>query len=251
MELGGKKLVVKVDAKTKTVLDEYKADRRRKLRGRSPLQDETPDENDYIDEAMKHSDALAMERITATMEDYESDMNNYSGPVGKGDRSRSDSKDRKMSKTQEKLLKLSQGQGPGHEVSQDSGLMLDDVDIEEGKRDLITREIGKFREIMKKQEEEKEVERDGAESLRNESLVSEQLHLVETEIETGDGIETIGLALVRRPHPIVPRHIHGQGHEAENLVAAHHQEAVRIQIKYDRRAETVVDGHIPGIEKGS
>ena len=34
-----------------------------------------------------------------------------------------DSKDRKMSKTQEKLLKLSQGQGPGHEVSQDSGLV--------------------------------------------------------------------------------------------------------------------------------
>ena len=27
--------------------------------------------------------------------------------------------------------------------------MLDDIDIEEGKRDLITREIGKFREIMK------------------------------------------------------------------------------------------------------
>jgi hypothetical protein len=27
--------------------------------------------------------------------------------------------------------------------------MLDDVDIEEGKRDLITREIGKFRESMK------------------------------------------------------------------------------------------------------
>lgn len=88
--------------------------------------------------------------------------------------------------------------------------------------------------------------RDGAESLRNENLVSEQLHLVETEIETEGGIETIGLALARRPHPIVPRHIHGQGHEAENLVAARHQEAVLIQIKYDRRAGTVVDGHIPG-----
>jgi len=87
--------------------------------------------------------------------------------------------------------------------------------------------------------------------LRNENLVSEQLHLVETEIETEGGIETIGLALARRPHPIVPRHIHGQGHEAENLVAARHQEAVLIQIKYDRRAGTVVDGHIPGIEKGS
>jgi len=88
--------------------------------------------------------------------------------------------------------------------------------------------------------------RDGAESLRNGSLASEQQHLVGTEIETEGGIETIGLALVRRPHPIVPRHIHDQDQEAENLVAARRQEAVRIQIKYDRRAETVVDGHIPG-----
>jgi hypothetical protein len=67
----------------------FAADRRRKLLGRSPLQDETPDEDDYIDEAMKHSDKVAMDRILATMEDYESDMNNYSGPLGKGDRSRS------------------------------------------------------------------------------------------------------------------------------------------------------------------
>lgn len=34
-------------------------------------------------------------------------------------------------------------------------LNLDDVEIEESKRILITREIGKFREVMKKQEEEK------------------------------------------------------------------------------------------------
>ncbi|KAJ9588357.1 hypothetical protein L9F63_018283, partial [Diploptera punctata] len=152
MDLGGKKLVVKVDAKTKTVLDEYKAERRRKLRGRSPLQDEAADEDDYMDEAMKQSDKLATERIAATMEDYESDMNNYSGQANK-DRTRADSKDRKISKTQEKLMKLSQGQGQGQETTQnDAGLMLDDVDIEEGKRDLITREIGKFREIMKSDE---------------------------------------------------------------------------------------------------
>jgi hypothetical protein len=67
----------------------FVAERRRTLRGRSPLQDETPDEDDYMDEAMKHTDKVAMERIVATMEDYESDMNNYSGPLGKGDRSRS------------------------------------------------------------------------------------------------------------------------------------------------------------------
>jgi hypothetical protein len=35
-----------------------------------------------------------------------------------------ESKDRKMSKTQEKLLKLSQGQGQGHDVPQgDAGLV--------------------------------------------------------------------------------------------------------------------------------
>lgn len=79
--------------------------------------------------------------------------------------------------------------------------------------------------------------------MRNER---ERLHLVETEIETEGGIGTIGLGLVRRPRPTVLHHIHGPGHEAENLVAAHHQEAVHTQIKYDRRAEIVVDGHIPG-----
>ena len=88
--------------------------------------------------------------------------------------------------------------------------------------------------------------RDGAESLRNESLVSEQLHLVETEIGTEGGIGTIGLALVRHQHPIVLHHIHGPGHGAENLVAANHREAVHIQIKYDRREETVLGGRIPG-----
>lgn len=67
----------------------FAAERRRKLLGRSPLQDETPDEDDYMDEAMKQSDKAATDRIVATMEDYESDMNNYSGPLGKGDRSRS------------------------------------------------------------------------------------------------------------------------------------------------------------------
>jgi hypothetical protein len=34
-----------------------------------------------------------------------------------------DSKDRKMSKTQEKLLKLTHGQGQGHDGSQDAGLV--------------------------------------------------------------------------------------------------------------------------------
>jgi hypothetical protein len=39
----------------------------------------------------------------------------------------SESKDRKMSKTQEKLLKLSQGQGQGNDATQDAGLVSGDV----------------------------------------------------------------------------------------------------------------------------
>ncbi|CAG2053352.1 unnamed protein product [Timema podura] len=178
MQVGDKQLVVKVDAKTKTILDEYKAERRRKLKGRSPLQDETPDEEDYMDDMMKHTDKMAIDRIMLTMEDYESDMTNFSN-----------SEDRKISRTQEKLIKLSQAQGeqqdpppsdasvekppPVHPieirtpispsstaelnatsalanyVTEAGFIVLEDVDIEEGKRDLITREIGKFREIMK------------------------------------------------------------------------------------------------------
>ena len=56
-ELGGKRLVARVDAKTKTVLDEYK-EKRKKLRGRSPLQDEKADDEDYMDDAMKESDKV-------------------------------------------------------------------------------------------------------------------------------------------------------------------------------------------------
>jgi hypothetical protein len=93
--------------------------------------------------------------------------------------------------------------------------------------------------------------RDGEESSRSESLVIEQLHLVETEIgiEGETGTETIGRALAHHPHPIVPHHVHGRGHEAENSVAAHHQKAVHIQIRYVPREETVPEDHIPGTNK--
>jgi len=83
--------------------------------------------------------------------------------------------------------------------------------------------------------------------------VSELLYLVETEIETegetGTGTGTIGHALAHRPHPIVPHHVHGRGHGAENSVAAHHQEAVHIQIRYVARAGTGPEDHIPGTNK--
>ncbi|KAF4523934.1 hypothetical protein B566_EDAN011188 [Ephemera danica] len=148
LDLGGKRLVVKVDAKTKVVLDEFKDDRRRKLGtygqkggGGSPLQDEKPDEEDnmdYMDDDMKGADQSAMDRISAVIQDYEPDMKNYNPPNVE--------KERKV-KTQEKLMKL--GSGLDGNTGGDLTPNFDDGEMEEGKRDLITREIGKFREIMK------------------------------------------------------------------------------------------------------
>lgn len=141
MEIGNKKLVVKVDAKTQTELDKYKAEKREKGSSGSPLQDEAADEDDYLSEDMRQFDRQAIERIKAIIHDFEPDLNNASH--GSKERSR---KDQKISRTQEKLLKLSRDGGADDgELS----LNLDDADIEEGKRDLITREIGKFRETMK------------------------------------------------------------------------------------------------------
>jgi hypothetical protein len=88
--------------------------------------------------------------------------------------------------------------------------------------------------------------RDGEESSKSGSLVSERLLLVETGIETEGGIETTGHVLVRPPHPIVPRRVRGQDHEPGNLVAVSPQKAVHFLIRYDQRAETAQEDHIPG-----
>lgn len=92
--VGEKRLVAKVDAKTKTVLDEYKgstsllllllhsksnmllAERRKREKGSSPLQDE-PEEEEPLDEETQALDAVAVERIKQILTDYEEEMNNF------------------------------------------------------------------------------------------------------------------------------------------------------------------------------
>jgi len=138
MEIGGKKLVAKVDAKTQSVLDEYKAEKRKKIRGRSPLQDEPEEPDDYIDDEMRKTDEAAHERIRTILEDYASDMKNYSAT--NENEKRRPVTDRLTLLTQASEASVRDADGP---------IDLDDANIEEGKRDLITREIGKFREIMK------------------------------------------------------------------------------------------------------
>lgn len=58
---------------------EILAEKRKKIRGRSPLQDEPEEPDDYIDEEMRKTDEGALERIRIIVEDYAQDMKNYSG----------------------------------------------------------------------------------------------------------------------------------------------------------------------------
>lgn len=91
--VGDKRLVAKVDAKTKTVLDEYKgswliilnklrfylywilAERRKKEKGSSPLQDEP--EEEVLDEETVALDAVAMDRIKQIIVEFQDEMNNF------------------------------------------------------------------------------------------------------------------------------------------------------------------------------
>ncbi len=135
MMVGDKKLVVKVDSKTKDVLDEYKRQRRKKMTGKSPTpeEQEKATEEDYIDEAMKGEDRVANERIGAILTDHSKDMMNYIPHE---------------TRRREKFFRDREETGP-----KDS---LDDVEMDDGRREMIHKEIDRFRETMKKREAEKE-----------------------------------------------------------------------------------------------
>ncbi|RXG73203.1 RNA-binding protein 25 [Armadillidium vulgare] len=159
-EIATNRLVVKADSKTTEVLDDYKEKRKKAQNGNessSPLQDEKKDDEEedplaYMDDAMKAEDRNCIERIVLILSDHKKDIVNYIPP-----QSKQDVRDKRMNKVQEKLVALSSG---ADIASIPSTLNLDDMDdVEEGKRELISREITMFRETMKKQEEEKERER--------------------------------------------------------------------------------------------
>ncbi|KAK4324029.1 hypothetical protein Pmani_005316 [Petrolisthes manimaculis] len=145
-EIAEKKLVVKADAKTKEVLDDYKEKRKKaKQNGdSSPLQDEVTEESDdsYLDEDMKQEDLMALRRINDILSDHKKDIMNYVPPPNKNDM-----REKRMSKVQEKLVALSSGADIANIPTTTN---LDDMeDVEEGKKELITREITQFREQMK------------------------------------------------------------------------------------------------------
>lgn len=158
-EIGDRKLVVKVDAKTKAQLDEYKAAKKAKKVKEGGAEPEVENAED-VDEDTQREDRVARAGIDAIIREHEHELSRPS---------LSDSpKKSKLSKAQEALLKISGqtgngeggGGGGGSGEGKEGKDNLDEMDIEEDKKNLIHREIGKFRDTMKKLEEEKERERE-------------------------------------------------------------------------------------------
>lgn len=115
MEVGGKKLVVKVDSKAQEILDQFKAEKKGA--------DETEESQQF--------EIYCRQRINNIIAEHNDEM------------------------TKEGKKKTEEEEKPS--IVDNVGFDL--VPNEDEKKNLIFREIGKFREVMKKREEEKEVER--------------------------------------------------------------------------------------------
>uniref|UniRef100_A0A671YLF9 RNA binding motif protein 25 n=1 Tax=Sparus aurata TaxID=8175 RepID=A0A671YLF9_SPAAU len=132
--LGDKKLLVKVDAKTKAQLDEWKA-KKRSANGVncSPADGANngeEDEEEVLHEETLRRDQVVKGAIEVLIREYASELN---APSQDGD-SQPRNKKRKEKKEEEDINAM---------------------EMEDDKRDLISREISKFRDTHKKLEEEK------------------------------------------------------------------------------------------------
>ncbi|XP_030626823.1 RNA-binding protein 25 [Chanos chanos] len=144
LQIGDKKLLVKVDAKTKAQLDEWKA-KKKSANGEAKVEDgakEEEDEEEVLDEETKRRDQIVKGAIDGLIREYASELNATSQDSEAHHR-----KKRKEKKEEEDI---------------------NAIEMEEDKRDLISREISKFRDTHKKLEEEKEKERQEIERERRE-----------------------------------------------------------------------------------
>uniref|UniRef100_A0A8D2IXC1 RNA binding motif protein 25 n=1 Tax=Varanus komodoensis TaxID=61221 RepID=A0A8D2IXC1_VARKO len=121
LQIGEKKLLVKVDAKTKAQLDEWKAKKRASNGNSRP--ESTTDDEEALDEEAKRRDQLIKGAIEVLIREYSSELNAPS--------QESDSHPRKKKK----------------EKKEDEDINA--IEMEEDKRDLISREISKFRDTHK------------------------------------------------------------------------------------------------------
>lgn len=123
LQVGDKKLLVKVDAKTKAQLDTWKASQRRQ-NGARQTGEEAKDEKEeeLLDEEMKRRDQMVKGAIDGLIREYSSE------------------------------LSASSQDAEGHQRKKRKEKKEDDInamELEDDKRDLISREISKFRDTHK------------------------------------------------------------------------------------------------------
>ncbi|TWW68785.1 RNA-binding protein 25b [Takifugu flavidus] len=127
LQIGDKNLLVKVDAKTKAQLDEWKA---KKKTTNGKAEGGGDDDEEVLDEETKKKDQIVKGAIDGLTREYAAELN---APSQDEDSQR---RKRKKEKKEEDDINT--------------------IDMEEDKRDLISREISKFRDTHKKLEEEKD-----------------------------------------------------------------------------------------------
>ncbi|KAF1376773.1 hypothetical protein PFLUV_G00214930 [Perca fluviatilis] len=122
LQIGEKNLLVKVDAKTKAQLDEWKA-KKNTVNGNNKAEDGGDDEEEVLDEETKKKDQIIKGAIDGLMREYAAELN---APSQDEDSQR---RKRKKEKKEEDDINA--------------------IDMEDDKRDLISREISKFRDTHK------------------------------------------------------------------------------------------------------
>lgn len=148
-EIADKRLVVKVDAKTKDVLEDYKKKKRKQFLGEEKEAKADKDnvkDSEYVDPGMKKEDEITKDRIKNIIKEHSKDMNSYISSSG----------EKRSRRPNDQQTGASEGETTRLTGPKES---LDDVELEDDKRNIINREIGKFRETMKIREAEKEAEK--------------------------------------------------------------------------------------------
>lgn len=139
LDIAGKKLVAKVDAKNKLLLDNYKEEEEVRNMG-----------NEDSQAHQKKEDADVIKAIKQIMSDHRTEIDNYEAIQGL------------LSHIFNRILlniNVNFRNFPNF-LEQKSNKMLQSAVIEEDKRDLINREIGKFRKTAEADEQKKEKEKD-------------------------------------------------------------------------------------------
>ncbi|CAD5121807.1 DgyrCDS10279 [Dimorphilus gyrociliatus] len=137
-QIGDKQLVVKVDTKTKELLDKYTISKPGTGLGKKEDGELKEDIEEALNEMTKKEDRVARAGLTAVMKEYEKDL-------------------------------TKEADDPQNEIKQirAKDTSLNGIDIEDEKKDIIDSEINKFREKHKDADEvERDKERDYARELR-------------------------------------------------------------------------------------